>query len=109
MEKIQWTKIRDPEFQKEMHEAGHELLKLMLSTSGSEEGLNVLLTIVVTAITNMSEANWEVLMRTGCGGLSPGYESSEAAIKYFLNGLDRLRTMANDGSCEFIKRTKMED
>lgn len=100
---IKWTKIPDPEFKQEMFKTAHVLQDMMLSTSGCEEGMNVLLTVLASLIASFSSENWNLLMHTATCGVQDADEKEVAEMCAVLfRSLDKLRDMSLMSKSKYI-------
>lgn len=107
---IEWTKLPKKEFKEELFELAHELHDKILSTSGSEEGLNVLLTVIATTIGSISYANWNVMMKTACSEYVDPNETEIRDITIeLMNALNKFREFSMISNSKYLNFVKEGD
>ena len=102
-----YTQMPKKEFKEKMFTTALSIKEMMLSTSGCEEGMNVLLTILASLACSISDNNWEPLMKTANSGVVDDDEQriGEISTNLFL-ALDDLRNSSfeNKDKSKYIKR-----
>lgn len=100
-----WSRLTDPEFRKDMFEVAEKLRCMVMATSGAEEGLNVILTIMGSFANSMHDGNWQSMIRAVEEGLLGG-EGPEAkmeqAVQLFFSGLNKLRKQVQLRKSKYI-------
>jgi len=111
MDNLKWTKLTDNEFRKKMFSTAEEILDMVLSTSGSEEGLNVVMTIMATFACSMNDNNWRLMINSAMSGIvnGDGSESEmEQAIQIFWSSFNKIRRLAQINQSKYINKCNMK-
>lgn len=101
---IEWTKTPDPEFKERMFDLAIELRDMILSTSGSEEGMNVIMSVLASMSGSISDSNWNYLVKTATSGVvdEKEYEIGNVVKEVFI-AIDKLRTFTLRKKSKYIK------
>lgn len=102
-----WTQITKPEFQQEMLSVGKTIRDLVYRTSGPEEGLNVVLTIIATYACSMGDKGWSSMMDSVMSGVINGDTTEakmEQATQLVFSALNKLRNVATDCKSKYVSQ-----